>query len=282
MSRGLEMRLSAKGVACLALVATALAPRVALAEDAPDDPAALFGEAQALYESGDTAGALVKMRRAYELSQRAELHFNLGELEHELGDCSAALDDYRAYLTAVGSGARRDQAEARVQELEATCPSTEPAPAPPPAPAAVTPPAPAPAPVVVAAPPPAVHAPPPEQKARYWTPLRIAGWSTVGAGVVSGALAGYFAIRAANDESDLEASFRSAGSTGFSRKDKELETDGQRSAQIALALGIGAGALAAVGTTLLLLPISDREERRPRISLVGGPTGFSAGWETSF
>ena len=37
-----------------------------------------------------------------------------------------------------------------------------------------------------------------------------------------------------------------------------------------------------VGVALLLLPSSSREERRPRVSLVGGPTGFSAGWQTAF
>jgi hypothetical protein len=274
----------------LVVAAASLVPRLALAEGAvqatppsvpsapasePEgDPASLFQDAQARYETGDTAGALVLMRRAYELSRRPELLFNLGELERELNACERALSDYRAYLIEATAGAHREQAERRVRELEAECPRvTAVAPA---APAVhVTPPPPAPA--------PRPHATiQPNPPAPYFTPLRIAGWSAVGAGVITGTLATYFTVKAAGDESDLEASIRNARSTGFSRQDKELESDGRYSAQLARALGISAAGLATVGVALLLLPSSSREERRPRVSLVGGPTGFSAGWQTAF
>jgi len=274
----------------LVVAAASLVPRLALAEEAVQatppsvpsapasgaegDPASLFRDAQARYETGDTAGALALMRRAYELSHRPELLFNLGELERELKACEPALSDYRAYLTEATAGARREQAERRVRELEAECPPVTPvAPA---APAAhVTPPPPAPA--------PRPHATvQPNPPAPYFTPLRIGGWSAVGASVITGTLATYFTVKAAGDESDLEASIRRASSTGFSRQDKELESDGRHSAQLARALGISAAGLATVGVALLLLPSSSREERRPRVSLVGGPSGFSAGWQTAF
>jgi hypothetical protein len=286
MLRVTEKRTWVKPASFLALAAASLGPRVALAEEAlqatpsgieaapataESDPAGLFLRAQARYEAGDTAGALVLMRRAHELSRRPELLFNLGELERELGACEPALREYRAYLSEATAGARREQAEHRVRELETQCPPVTPV-----APAVhVTAPPPAPAPRPQAS----LPADPP---APYFTPLRIAGWSAVGAGLVTGTLATYFAVRAAGHESDLEASIRNPSSDGFSRRDKELESDGRQSAQLARAFGISAAGLAAVGAALLLLPSSSREERRPRISLAGDPSGFSAAWQTPF
>jgi hypothetical protein len=288
-----EKRSWVREASFLVVVAASVVPRLARAEgsaqaappnvasspatEAEGDPASLFRGAQARYEAGDTAGALVLMRRAYELSRRPELLFNLGELERELDECQPALRDYRAYLTEVTAGARREQAEQRVRELEAECPPVTPV-----APVVrVTPTPPAPAPTPAPAPHPHVSIRP-SPPAPYFTPLRIAGWSAVGASVITGTLATYFTVKAAGDESDLEASIRSASSTGFSREDKALESDGRHSAQLARALGISAVGLATVGVTLLLLPSSSREERRPRVSLVGGPTGFNAGWQTAF
>jgi hypothetical protein len=282
-----EQRSWVQPASFLVLVAASLVPRVALAEEAPQatpsgveatpatkaesDPASLFLGAQARYEAGDTAGALVLMRRAHELSRRPELLYNLGELERELGACEPALREYRAYLTQPTAGARREQAEQRVRELEAQCPPVTPV-----------------APVVRTEPPPQAPAPRPHVSIRpnppapYFTPLRIAGWSAVGAGVITGTLATYFAVKAANNESDLEASIRDPSSNGFSREHKELESDGRHSAQLARAFGIGAAGLAAAGVALLLLPSSSREERRPRVSLAGGPGGLSAAWQAAF
>jgi hypothetical protein len=126
--------------------------------------------------------------RAYELTGDAELLFQLGEVNHQMGQGVAALRFYRTYLARDPRGKNRKAAERAADLLESNPSAPAPviaapapvAPAPPPAPAAKPPPpvarpapaaplAPPPPPpprapvaaVPVAEPPPAATAPPP-------------------------------------------------------------------------------------------------------------------------
>lgn len=275
-------------VGTLSLAASANAQQIAHDPETAPAPAAvegeslgrataLFHDAEARYAGGDLEGARASMQSAYELSGRAELLFNLGELERELGHCPQALEDYAAYLARVKNGSHREQAEQRSAELGAECPDHQAAPVP--APLA---PASAPAPVVVPAPPrPDVL--PARSSRDYWTPINIAGWSTLGASVIAGATATYFAIDAARAESSLEQRIQLEQATGggFSAADKALEQEGQRSENLALGFAAGAAGLAVVGVTLLALPQGRAKDSPNGVAVtavgVSGPTAVCRG-----
>ncbi len=277
-------------VVFVAVVSSMFSSSPALAQDdAPAEPdaASSFREAEARYLAGDVEGALQSMQRSYELSGRAELLYNLGELRRELGKCREARRDYQAYLERVTSGVRRERALAAVAELRAECPEAdtalvEPSPAAPPL---------APPPVeqsgsnVSDTPPPAPAAPPPVESTSVH-PLTVAGWSAIGAGVLAGAFATYFAVDAANQERRLEqrvSSLRANPDNGpFTSADKELEEDGERSAMWARVLGIGAAGLAAVGVSVLVFGPETHEKSQAGVSIEWRGDGATAAYACSF
>jgi tetratricopeptide (TPR) repeat protein len=161
--------------------------------------AQLYYDAEARYAEGDVLGALERMREAYSRSGRPELLFNLGELRRELGQCVAARNDYAEYLARVPDGRKRDEATRKEAELRERCPDQAPRPA------ATT-----------------------GASQPYWNPATIAGWATIGAGVVAAAGGTYFAVQASHDQQKLEEHM-SAGAP-FTQSDKQLEHDGERSA----------------------------------------------------
>lgn len=257
-------------------------------EDVPAEPdaASSFREAEARYLEGDVAGALQSMQRSYELSGRAELLYNLGELRRELGNCREARRDYEAYLERVTSGARRERALEAVAELRAECPEADPAlvePSP-----AATPLAPAPVEQSVSnvadTPPPPAAAPPTASESVQ--PLTVAGWSAIGAGVLAGAFATYFAVDAANQERRLERRVRSLRANPdngpFSSADKELEEAGKRSAMWGRVLGIGAAGLAAVGVSVLVFGPDTHENSQAGVSIEWRGDGATAAYACSF
>src|SRR6187402_863673 len=94
-----------------------------LAKASPEQAAAIaYQQALASYSQGDLAAALDSMRRSYQLSKRAELLYNLAQLEEELKACSDSLADYRRYLELVPQGRYREAAERACVRLEPQCP----------------------------------------------------------------------------------------------------------------------------------------------------------------
>lgn len=227
--------------------------------------AELYGEAEALYGKGETARALDAMQRSFELSGHPELLFNIGQLERELHDCPAALKSFDAYLARATHGTHRAEVQRITETLRTQCPE------PPAPPAKSEPPATSPAPVVPAPVAPARTADP------YWTPLRIAGWSTLGAALVTAAGAAYAAARAQTYEGRVEdrVSSEGASGSGYTTSDKALEQDGERAATWARALGITAAGLTAIGVSLIVV---QPEKRPPASAVVSVSVGPGRAW----
>ena len=59
-----------------------------------------FDRAVALFESGDARGALAEFQRAYDLSGRASVLYNIGATQQALHDYPRAIDALRRFLTA--------------------------------------------------------------------------------------------------------------------------------------------------------------------------------------
>ena len=85
---------------------------------------ARIAEARSLYDSGADAfsrgrfsEALDYFTRAYEVSSRAELLYNIGTSHDRLGHGEAAIRNYRDYLVALPEAGNREYTEARIELL---------------------------------------------------------------------------------------------------------------------------------------------------------------------
>lgn len=259
------------GVVLGARVSSAEEPAVAPTVEAPAETgvsaqaAALFREAKTRYRSGDVAGALDSMQHAYELSGRAELLFNLGELHRQLHHCSAALKAYDEYLARVTPARHEDEARRQSAALRPHCPNepvvTMPDLAPPPAPRVQAPPP----------SPPRAQAPPPAPE-RYWTPVRVGAWTSIGVAAALAAGATYAQARALSDQSEMDASVRAAKKRGVYvgtdyRRWLASDTDGTRAVTWARVLGASAAALAVTGVVLLVVHPRKHEGMAATITL---------------
>ncbi|HKO51098.1 MAG TPA: hypothetical protein VJV79_25490 [Polyangiaceae bacterium] len=225
--------------------ASPIAPSRAGSEQAA---AVAYERALASYSKGDVAAALDSMRQSYQLSKRAELLYNLAQLEEELKACGDARDDYRRYLELVPHGRYREAAERAKERLELECPSSS----------TVT------GPVAIAMPQPATtddkpKEPPTEPvRASYWTTPRVIGWSAIAAGTLAGAGALYFELAAIQAKQEYKQSVE-AEENGGPTSDSTLQDRQHRNEDLALALGITGGALVAGGALVLLLDPGKRE-----------------------
>jgi hypothetical protein len=229
-----------------------------VARPEPEEPgAALYRQAEARYVAGDVAGALVLMQQSYEASQRPELLFNLGQLHRDLGQCVEARKSYARYLDLAKSGTRRHEAESIERELASECPEG-----------------------AASSPPPLATAP----SKPYFTPIRIAAWSTLGCAVGLAIGATYFAGRASGREDQLEERIRAADSSGgsFTAADKQLEIEGLHAATLARGLGVGAIGLAAIGASLLVFNPENRETSTNGLSVRWSRDGATAEYRGAF
>lgn len=214
----------------------------------PDDPsteraaAAAYEKALASYAKGDVVAALERMRESYQLSQRAELLYNLAELEQELNACADSLTDYRRYLELVPHGRYRESAERARARLEAECP------APTAAPTALVSASDQPGP----AQPPSKQLPTSVEQASYWTAPRVIGWSAIATGTLAGIGALYFQLEAIEAKDDYQQSVDRA-QAGGSSPDQSLEDRQHRNNHLAIAFGVTGGAMVLGGALLLLL-----------------------------
>lgn len=82
-----------------------------------------FSKAEAAFEAQDFSLALSLYQRAYQISLRPELHFNIGQCQRKLGQDEEALTSYRAFLAALPETPLRPDVEALIAELEAKKPA---------------------------------------------------------------------------------------------------------------------------------------------------------------
>lgn len=241
-------------------VAAAAPEANAVAAPAPaspeDDAAAWYERAETEWGNGDSRAARRSMQRAYELSGRPELLFNLGHLSRELGECEPALEFYRGYLDRVENAPRAAEARRAVQELQATC-----------------------------APPPA---PPPILPARvddpgYWSTSRIAGWSALSLGATAAAGAVYFAISAARAERNLESldDASSGGAVPWDESARDRQREGERAATLGRVFGVSAIALI-VGGAFLVVADPRPSTAPPSVSVGVARDGVRAGYAVKF
>lgn len=102
--------------------------------DAPgrsdDEARALFAAAEIAYSDGRFESALESFQRAYDLSGRPELLYNIGLSAERLRQDERALSAYRSYLEERRETPNRASVEARIRILEQAIASHTPAPAP--------------------------------------------------------------------------------------------------------------------------------------------------------
>jgi len=232
-----------------------------------------YQKARASYANGDVLGALTSMRESYDLSKRAELLYNLAQLEAELNSCTHALADFRRYLELVPHGLHRESAAQERDRLEQTCPASEPTPT-------------APAPLSADPEQPTTEAKDqtsagkPTQSA-YWTAPRIVGWSAIGAGTLTGTLAVYFQLQAIHTKEELQKS-SDAADAGGPAVDMSLEDRQHNYNRMAIAFGITGGALVASGALVLLLDPGEGAQRSRSASLYALPGLVGASYTQQF
>lgn len=242
-----------------------------------------FAKAGEAYEAHDVSAAIAAMKQAHAISSCHEFLFMVAELYAEQQETCVALEWYRRYIRELPNGASAQQAQDRVTALTSTCP-----------PRNVTtplgdqtaelPPAPVPAPM--AGP---THGPrdlrrtaataEPSHASAYWSPARVAGWSSVGLGAAAGLSAVYFAVQAANREAEYESAWRERT---FANAD-ELWDDGEAAERAGQISGVAAGAFATAGVVLLFVASdSDASPDANRVSLYLDRNAFSAAYVRPF
>lgn len=220
------------------------------------EAAGLWLKARESFQRGDLKAALDQMRRAYTLAPEPKFLFSLGEISQELNHCRDAVDYYRSYVTALPLGKNAARAREGIRALSPRCPEPTPSGAPS-------------APQTRVGPDPRTAA----REAPYWTPLRATGWSLLGAGLVSGGGALYFAWRGERLETQAEQRVTELDGTSAPAFDTASasngEEQGRRANTVAWALG-GASVLAlGAGVTTLLLAASP--DSKGKVAVRVGP-----------
>lgn len=141
-----------------------LAPRAAAQDEQDEEARGLFSAGSAAFSNGRYDEAREYFERAYDLSHRAELLYNIGQAADRARHDAIALEAFERYLAQVTDVPNRTEIEGRIRVLRAALAAQTAAPAPPseppPTPATAPPPQVEP-PVVVGPSPPLTEHPPP-------------------------------------------------------------------------------------------------------------------------
>lgn len=106
---------------CLSLACTGLLPGAARADEASDDMArGLFQAGAAAYAHGRYAEAMDLFQRAYTLSPRPQLLYNIGEAADHLRQDAVALSHFERYLEALPDAPNAPGVRARIEVLRRT------------------------------------------------------------------------------------------------------------------------------------------------------------------
>lgn len=225
-----------------------------------------FARGRAAYDGGDFESAAQAFARAYELSGKAGLLYNLYLAFRDANRQAQAAEALRSYLQRDPDAPNRPQLESRLRALESGLAEHTPQPPPPPAAA----PAPAPTPEV-AAPPPAPAVPPPPavvSGAPYWRGPVIV--MAAGAGVAL--LAAVPGLIATSKASELEDK---CTSSPCDDQYASLE-DGRRRAALTSDLMLGAGIATAAGGAIWYFFRRAHEREMPVVSAGCLPGGCQA------
>lgn len=119
------------GLARVAMVCALLAVGAeARAQSADEEARALFEQGRQAYDAGEFEEAVTAFRRAYVLSRRSALLYNIGQSELRLEHHSLALEAFEGYLRQEeGDSARRAEVEEQVRQLRALGATSNPEPA---------------------------------------------------------------------------------------------------------------------------------------------------------
>jgi len=229
----------APGLFVLAFDNGARAEEVAPSPPAPPSAeqraAAAYDRAMDAYGRGDKESALRLMSEAYTFSPHVELVYDMAKLENELGRCRDALKHYRQYLHEAHGGDMTTTAASSANTLQARCGD--------------------------------------EQSKTRGDTMRTIGWSAIGAGVVAGAAATYFALAGQDAADDVQQILRADEQLGKSwDSGYQRAKEGQRDNTVATVCAITAGTLIAGGTLVLVFASPNKAGREQSLS-VGGVRG---------
>jgi tetratricopeptide (TPR) repeat protein len=262
-------RVFAAGLA-LAILAPPFAAQAAPRKGTPDkasqkdketegDARRLFREGDRLYSEGDYEGAVTAFERAYQLSGKEALKYNMANAYERLGRYDAALAALRDYLPHA-QPEERDAVQRRIEKLQQRVDDQR-AKA---QPAAANAPASA-APAVTASAEPATADVPPDSG----QPPPILGYVALGVGAVGLGVGTFFGIQALSAKSDAEdACAENDGTRRCPARAEDALDDARSKALIAdVSLGVGVVA-AAVGAYLVLRrgPEKSASSRMLRVS----------------
>jgi tetratricopeptide (TPR) repeat protein len=226
---------------------------------------ALFDRAQETYMGGDLVSALRLLEKSYEVSHRAELLFNLGQLNQELDRCRPALEHYQRYLELLPKAGRRAEAQSAIARLTEECS------APPAGDATLA----------------AITTLEAEATPSYWTARNALAWSAIATGVLAEAGALYFALSARGVEGELERIANTIKGQPLGTRAtwdsaaQNKQAEGERDQNLALALGLG-GATLLAGGIIVLTTTPDRLGARPAAQLLLLRGGVCASYSVVF
>jgi tetratricopeptide (TPR) repeat protein len=234
-------------VFCAGLLAWLSGSCPARADDSVDQEArALYEAGKLAFEEGRFENALGHFERAFELSGRPRLLYNIGTAADRLRKDDVALAAFERYLTALPEAPNRSAVEARIEVLRAQLAAAQPTEQPAPDPEPVKPPS---------------EAPPPEP------PSRVAPWLTLSAGALVAVAGGALVYYGTSERAAVEDAARG---TRYS----EVADSAERAPKLliggSVALGMGVAALAAGGVWLRLGRPSER------VSVALSPHGIAA------
>ena len=225
----------------------------------------LFREGDKLYAEGDYEGAVTAFEKAYELSRKEALKYNMANAYERLGRYEAALSALRDYLPHTKpeeqDAVRRriEKLEKRVEDQRLKAQQAE----------AGTTSSPAPA-VAPSSPPPAPADVPPADQSR----APVLGYVVLGVGAVGLGVGTFFGVQALGDKSDAEdACVDSNGGRRCSVAAQDAVDGAESKALIAdISLGVGIVA-AAVGGYLVLSSGSGKSATSRMLRVSGGNRG---------
>jgi hypothetical protein len=221
-----------------------------------------FRKAEAYFGSKDYGRAVDHYRRAYELSKRPKLLFNIGLASRLKGDRQASLEAFQAYLAAEPRSRYAAEAQNEIAALQKDIAAEKARREPPPA--APPPEAPPPASIETPAPAPAPMARVDTTTDRPSDPgqtVRIAGLITAGAGVALIGTGVVFGLKARSAANELD------GATTWKQDVFDSGQSANRNMSICLAVGA-----AAVATGAVLYFIVGRSVETPLVGL--GPSSI--------
>lgn len=239
---------------CLALL-------VALARTAAADPAADAAAANTeglrLYDLHEWDAAIAKFKEAYRLRPDAPSLFNLAQANRLKGDCAEALAFYRTYRRNYPEQSNLPKVEKFITEMEACAKKPEPVVV---------------APVIVTPPPePRQPPPPPPPPATPGHGMQLGGAALAGAGAITVAVGGVFAVKASHKADDV------TNLTGT--WDPALQSEGQRDAHLSVAL-FAVGSAAIIGGAVLY--VLGRPSEAEHVSVIPRQGGASVAWGIAF